>query len=77
MFINIKINEFFVNTHFTDSNQHKNFRCSVPNHFNIDLHRIKFVRFQMAGDTSVSAFPDGDNLFSWKGTIHGAKDTVR
>ena len=52
------------------------FVARYQNHFNIDLHRIKFVRFQMAGDTSVSAFPDGDNLFSWKGTIHGAKDTV-
>ena len=32
--------------------------------------------FQMAGDKSVSAFPDGDNLLSWKGTITGAAGTV-
>ena len=30
----------------------------------------------MAGDPNATAFPDGDNLFSWKGTIVGANDTV-
>ena len=30
----------------------------------------------MSGDKGFSAFPDGDNLFKWKGTIYGAKDTV-
>lgn len=31
----------------------------------------------MGGDASVSAFPDGDNLFHWKGTLAGACGTVR
>ena len=30
----------------------------------------------MGSDKGVSAFPDGDNLFRWKGTIEGADDTV-
>ena len=30
----------------------------------------------MNADKSVSAFPDGDNLFSWKGSIQGAAGTV-
>lgn len=28
------------------------------------------------GDKGISAFPDGDNLFKWVGTIHGAAGTV-
>lgn len=28
------------------------------------------------GDKGISAFPDGDNLFKWIGTIHGAGGTV-
>lgn len=30
----------------------------------------------MSGDKGISAFPDGDNLFRWKGTIHGGDGTV-
>lgn len=30
----------------------------------------------MSTDKTVSAFPDGDNLFNWKGTIQGAPSTV-
>lgn len=31
---------------------------------------------QMSGNKDVSAFPDGDNLFSWIGTIKAANGTV-
>ena len=31
---------------------------------------------QMSGNKDVSAFPDGDNLFSWMGTIKAANGTV-
>lgn len=31
---------------------------------------------QMCGDPGISAFPDGDNIFSWKGTMTGSKDTA-
>jgi len=30
----------------------------------------------MAQDKSISAFPDGENLFTWIGTISGPKDSV-
>lgn len=30
----------------------------------------------MSGDSGISAFPEEDNIFCWKGTIHGSKDTV-
>ena len=30
----------------------------------------------MSGDKGISAFPDGDNLLSWVGTVEGPKDSV-
>lgn len=30
----------------------------------------------MSADQSISAFPDGENLFSWVGTVWGPKDSV-
>ncbi|CAN1264010.1 Ubiquitin-conjugating enzyme E2 19 [Linum perenne] len=30
----------------------------------------------MSGETGISAFPEEDNIFCWKGTIIGSKDTV-
>ncbi|XP_037284335.1 ubiquitin-conjugating enzyme E2 C isoform X2 [Rhipicephalus microplus] len=35
-----------------------------------------FLWFWMGDDKSISAFPDGDNLFRWIGTIHGPQGTV-
>lgn len=31
---------------------------------------------QMSGDSGISGFPEEDNIFSWKGTTKGSKDTV-
>ncbi|RWW00488.1 hypothetical protein GW17_00036554, partial [Ensete ventricosum] len=31
---------------------------------------------QMSGDAGVSAFPEGENIFSWIGTIEGSKGTA-
>ena len=30
----------------------------------------------MSGDSGISAFPEEENIFCWKGTITGSKDTV-
>uniref|UniRef100_A0A6G4ZZ75 Putative ubiquitin-conjugating enzyme e2 c n=1 Tax=Rhipicephalus microplus TaxID=6941 RepID=A0A6G4ZZ75_RHIMP len=34
------------------------------------------MTLMMGDDKSISAFPDGDNLFRWIGTIHGPQGTV-
>ncbi|KAL8211422.1 hypothetical protein R6Q57_005859 [Mikania cordata] len=34
------------------------------------------VQLQMSGESAISAFPEEDNIFFWKGTISGSKDTV-
>merc|ERR1711903_45206 len=36
----------------------------------------ELMQLMMSGDNSVSAFPEGDNLFSWIGTITGSVGTV-
>lgn len=36
----------------------------------------ELMTLMMSGDTSVSAFPQGDNLFQWAATITGAAGTV-
>lgn len=48
----------------------------------VDSHAVtKRLQSELMGlmasaDAGVSAFPDGDSLFSWVGTIHGAAGTV-
>lgn len=36
----------------------------------------ELAALMMGADPSVSAFPQGDSLFSWAGTIRGAEGTV-
>ncbi|ELU00109.1 hypothetical protein CAPTEDRAFT_168305 [Capitella teleta] len=36
----------------------------------------ELMTLMMNPDKTISAFPEGDNLFRWKGTIHGASSTV-
>ncbi|KAH0469037.1 hypothetical protein IEQ34_002269 [Dendrobium chrysotoxum] len=36
----------------------------------------ELMALMMRGDPGVSAFPEGDNILCWKGTISGGKDTV-
>ena len=35
------------------------------------------LRLYIEADAGISAFPDGDNIFNWVGTIEGAAGTVR
>ncbi|RWW59157.1 hypothetical protein BHE74_00033925 [Ensete ventricosum] len=37
---------------------------------------IRFAQSAMCEEPGISAFPEGDNIFCWKGTIHGSKDTA-
>uniref|UniRef100_F6PKV2 UBC core domain-containing protein n=1 Tax=Ciona intestinalis TaxID=7719 RepID=F6PKV2_CIOIN len=39
------------------------------------LHQ-ELMGLMMSAETGVSAFPDGDNLFNWVGTIEGPEGTV-
>ncbi|KAI4386234.1 hypothetical protein MLD38_004182 [Melastoma candidum] len=36
----------------------------------------ELMALMMGGDAGISAFPQEDNIFCWKGTIVGSKDTV-
>jgi len=36
----------------------------------------ELMTLMMSGDQGISAFPDGDNLLSWIGTVEGPKDSV-
>lgn len=42
------------------------------------MYRLQseLMALMMCGDPGVSAFPEGDNILSWIGTITGSKDTV-
>ena len=44
----------------------------------VSLSRLQseLMSLMMSGDDGVSAFPDGDNLFHWVGTVNGADGTV-
>jgi len=37
----------------------------------------ELMSLMMGGDAGISAFPDGDNIFQWTGTITGGAGTVR
>ncbi|KAG7950831.1 hypothetical protein I3843_13G136100 [Carya illinoinensis] len=36
----------------------------------------ELMALMMSGESGISAFPEDDNIFCWKGTITGSKDTV-
>ncbi|KAK4278719.1 hypothetical protein QN277_016527 [Acacia crassicarpa] len=36
----------------------------------------ELMALMMSGESGISAFPEEDNIFFWKGTITGSKDTV-
>ena len=38
--------------------------------------RHELMTLMTSGDQSVSAFPDGDNIFNWLGTVTGGKGTA-
>ncbi|KAG5397295.1 hypothetical protein IGI04_019109 [Brassica rapa subsp. trilocularis] len=51
--------------------------CSDDMCFLYDWARpITNLNLWMGGDPGISAFPEEDNIFCWKGTITGSKDTV-
>lgn len=40
------------------------------------LRTLLLTLAQTGGEPGISAFPDGDNIFHWKGTLEGAEGTV-
>ncbi|KAK9692310.1 hypothetical protein RND81_09G255300 [Saponaria officinalis] len=36
----------------------------------------ELMSLMMSGDPGISAFPEEENIFTWKGTIQGSKETV-
>ncbi|KAL0661161.1 hypothetical protein Bca4012_097998 [Brassica carinata] len=52
---------------------------TIPNQdFSLLERRLQseLMGLMMGGDPGISAFPEEDNIFCWKGTITGSKDTV-
>lgn len=41
-----------------------------------DLANACDLELQTSGDPGISAFPEGDNIFNWVGTMIGPNDTV-
>ncbi|OIV92636.1 hypothetical protein TanjilG_17987 [Lupinus angustifolius] len=73
------------NVQSEDASQHNNIappKQSLPPPKTVDsqsvLRRLQseLMALMMSGDPGVSAFPEEDNIFCWKGTISGSKDTV-
>ncbi|BDA46945.1 Ubiquitin-conjugating enzyme E2 C [Coccomyxa sp. Obi] len=56
--------------------------AQLPSSTHVDSHAVtkrlqsELMSLMASADPGVSAFPDGDSLFSWLGTIHGATGTV-
>ncbi|KAL2540929.1 Ubiquitin-conjugating enzyme E2 19 [Abeliophyllum distichum] len=54
----------------------------LPTVKTVDTHSVlkrlqsELMALMMSGDSGISAFPEEDNIFQWKGTITGSKDTV-
>jgi ubiquitin-conjugating enzyme E2 C len=40
------------------------------------MNDVIMCLLQMSGEAGISAFPSGDNMFEWVGSIDGSKDTV-
>ena len=63
-------------------NTNRNKAMEDPGRGAKDTHSVskrlqkELMTLMMSGDKGISAFPDGDNLFKWKGTIQGAEGTV-
>ncbi|KAL0418475.1 UNVERIFIED_CONTAM: Ubiquitin-conjugating enzyme E2 19 [Sesamum radiatum] len=50
---------------------------TVPTAKTVDTQlQSELMALMMSGDAGTSAFPEEDNIFCWKGTITGSKDTV-
>ncbi|PIN06116.1 Ubiquitin-protein ligase [Handroanthus impetiginosus] len=75
------------NTHHQDSNPNTPAAAApakqtVPTPKAVDTQSVlkrlqsELMALMMGGDSEISAFPEEDNIFCWKGTITGSKDTV-
>ncbi|KAK4482438.1 hypothetical protein RD792_009595 [Penstemon davidsonii] len=78
-----------VNNHHQDSNPNTNTAAPVTSAKQtvtvaktVDTQSVlkrlqsELMALMMSGEAGISAFPEEDNIFNWKGTICGIKDTV-
>ncbi|KAL8527472.1 hypothetical protein ACS0TY_005355 [Phlomoides rotata] len=75
------------NSHHQDSNPNTPSAAApanktVPSAKSVDTQSVlkrlqsELMALMMGGDPGISAFPEEDNIFVWKGTICGSKETV-
>lgn len=75
------------NTHHQDSNPNTPAAAAppkqtVPAAKTVDTQSVlkrlqsELMALMMGGDSGISAFPEEDNIFCWKGTMSGSNDTV-
>lgn len=57
------------------ANWYLKFRMFNSHNYLIRLQQ-ELLTLMMSGDKGISAFPNGDDMFSWIGTIHGPQGTV-
>ncbi|XP_022154314.1 ubiquitin-conjugating enzyme E2 20-like [Momordica charantia] len=48
----------------------------IESHSVLKRLQTELMALMMSGDSGISAFPEEGNIFYWKGTISGSKDTV-
>ncbi|XP_010273309.1 PREDICTED: ubiquitin-conjugating enzyme E2 20-like [Nelumbo nucifera] len=65
-----------ISTAITTSKQSVPVAKSVDTQSVLKRLQSELMALMMSGDPGISAFPEEDNIFCWKGTICGSKGTV-
>ncbi|CAF2055023.1 unnamed protein product, partial [Brassica napus] len=82
IFVMAAVNGYQGNTPAADPPASNGSKQSAPPTKTVDSQSVlkrlqsELMGLMMGGDPGISAFPEEDNIFCWKGTITGSKDTV-